>query len=111
MARHATRIPHPKGQKAEGWMNGVPFDTWITSASGCGVHFWLGDNPDLERARTLGRQMRDYRDVVEVTFSHGEPAGFWAKTCFGHDLDEHDRCKHCGTDLSVHLALKGAGLL
>ena len=76
--RPINSIPHVSDRQAEGTLNGVPFDTWTASHDGCGVHFWLGSNASKAFARELGSAMTNFRDVVEVTYSEGQPAGFWA---------------------------------
>lgn len=79
IGRNVRRIPCPK-TKAEGLCDGVPYDTQIVSADGCCVHFWMGaDSKNTERLRKLIGIAKNNRDVVEVTFSDGEPDGFWTK--------------------------------
>ena len=71
-------VPFVAERKAEGTLNGVPFDTWIAGSQGCGVHFWLGSAPSKQLANELRRAMTNFRDVIECTYSSGQPAGFWA---------------------------------
>lgn len=68
--------------KAEGLCNGLPYTTDTYSADGCAIHFWIPDRallahikPKLDIAL---HKAQNTRDIVMVTWSLGEPAGFWA---------------------------------
>jgi hypothetical protein len=77
----ASRIECPQ-IKAEGTMDGVPYDTRLANREGPAIHFWLGDQPSGERAEELCRYAAKHRDVVTCTYSDGEPTGYWAQNNF-----------------------------
>lgn len=65
--------------KAEGHALGYPYDTELVNINGVEIHFWLrGDPPSPALLDKLERMARRNRDVVRMTFSDGEPTGFWA---------------------------------
>ena len=64
-------------RKAEGYFRGVPYDTFLSGPEGCSVHFWMGNDPSLERARQLAMLMTNHIDVIGCTFSTGQPSGFF----------------------------------
>jgi hypothetical protein len=79
MSRRPARIDCPDA-KAEGRILGHPYDTQLASSEGVWFHVWLGGTePTLELLDRLSAKARSERDVVRMTFSDGEPAGFWAQ--------------------------------
>lgn len=71
--------------KAEGLCCGVPYDTQLVSSDGVAVHFWLTfvSSAALTHLERCIRVVRNHRDVVAVTYSAGEPTGFWARSDIG----------------------------
>jgi len=84
MSRSPKRITCP-AVKAEGsiWLTGqdpIPFDTQLAGPDGCALHLWMGDrNQDKGLISRAVRLARYNRDIVEVTYSIGEPEGYWSK--------------------------------
>ena len=65
--------------RAEGRCLGHPYNTELASINGVSIHFWLGaTDPTPELLARLEQVARRHRDIVRLTYSHGEPAGFWA---------------------------------
>lgn len=76
---HMRRIDCPEA-KAEGLIDGHPYDTQLVSINGVAFHIWLGDKtPTRAALQRLERIARYNRDVVYMTFSDGQPTGFWAQ--------------------------------
>lgn len=77
---------------------------------------WIENGTDRTRTikALLSRYVAEvalYADTELVQFPNGLFAtSIWQLNC-RHELDEQYKCKHCGEDFAVHLALKGAGLL
>lgn len=71
----------PADEKAEGVCKGLPYNTDLVSINGVNAHFWVGNRTESEREAALAiaiPAIRNERDVVSVSWSEGEPAGFWA---------------------------------
>lgn len=67
------------GGKAEGDCLGFPYNTELVNIHGCAIHFWLGDAAaSKDRLSRLERAARNERDIVRLTYSNGEPEGYWA---------------------------------
>jgi hypothetical protein len=86
------RIPRPDDQKAEGMVRDhnlpepVPYNTELVSSQGVSIHFWMGRHAEDETALALCVHIaRRNRDIVGVTFSEGDPDGFWAGVDMGFD--------------------------
>jgi hypothetical protein len=83
MSRQPQRIFRPIC-KAEGaiWLKGedpIPFDTELAGPDGCALHLWMGDrDQDKGLIYRAVRLAKWHRDIVEVTYSIGEPAGYWS---------------------------------
>lgn len=87
MSRTPVRIDCPDA-KAEGtlrlvWKDQtylIPYDTNLAGPDGCAIHFWLGENSNISGLALAARREADNnRDIVECTYSSGEPSGFWAR--------------------------------
>lgn len=86
MSRTPVRIECPEA-KAEGdiYINfkgesyRFPFDTQLTGPDGCAIHFWMGKHANVSGLALAARkQADDWRDIVECTYSIGDPEGYWA---------------------------------
>jgi hypothetical protein len=83
MSRTPRRIPNP-GQKAEGLIyvpghkDPVPYRTDLVGPDGCAIHLWMGkrDQDGSLRAATM-RVAHYHRDIVQATYSTGEPDEYW----------------------------------
>ena len=67
--------------KAEGRCCGFPYDTQLVSSAGVSIHFWVGlVGPEYasEAVNNALAVARRHRDIVSVTWSPGQPTGFWA---------------------------------
>jgi hypothetical protein len=79
---HMRRIECPDA-KAEGKIEGFPYNTELASINGVAFHVWLGDmSPTDELVSRLNTRARNERDVVLFTYSDGQPSGFWAHSDF-----------------------------
>ena len=73
--------------KAEGDCAGYPYNTELASINGVRVHLWMrGDADDRAKVDTLAAIMCAERDVVRVSYSDGEPTGYWAHQDVGQRL-------------------------
>jgi hypothetical protein len=64
----------------------IPYDTDVYSAEGCSIHLWMGENGHdkslmLEAVRIAHR----HRDIVRVTYSVGNPTGYWSSYTMSAD--------------------------
>jgi hypothetical protein len=74
MVRHE-KLPEP-----------VPYNTELASSQGVSIHFWMGMRAEDSLVLDLCvRIARHNRDIVGVTFSEGDPDGFWAGVDMGFD--------------------------
>lgn len=85
-SRSPIQIPNPN-TKAEGaiWLKGedpIPYDTELAGPDGVNIHFWIGDRPLNNETKDIisraGKLARAHRDVVSISYSKGEPEGYWA---------------------------------
>jgi hypothetical protein len=72
------QIPNPEYEKAEGYCNGLPYNTELASSAGCSIHFWVGLDTTSADLNMALHKARCARDIVSATYSIGSPAGFWA---------------------------------
>lgn len=83
--RSPREVPCPVA-KAEGdiaaeGIDAVPYDTSTVNSRGCHVHLWLGRREATAGLlKTLTAIARANRDVVSISYSTGEPTGYWART-------------------------------
>lgn len=69
--------------KAEGTIGGFPYNTKLVSSQGVHFHIWIGDVELPEGLlEALTRTASNHRDVVRMTYSNGQPTGFWAHENF-----------------------------
>jgi len=69
--------------RAEGLCCGFPYNTEIVSINGVWFHVWLGHAaPTQQLLRALEIAARRQRDIVRLTYSAGQPTGFWAHQNF-----------------------------
>jgi hypothetical protein len=87
----ARRIPRPE-DKAEGMVRNdklpgpIPYNTELAGSEGVSLHLWMGQHADDSLALDLCvRIARHNRDIVAVTFSEGDPTGFWSGCDMGFD--------------------------
>lgn len=71
-----TAINNP-GIKAEGLCNGLPYNTELVSSAGAHIHFWVGRERDERQLLKAVLAAQYARDIVKITWSTGEPDGFW----------------------------------
>lgn len=91
MSRIPRRIACPEA-RAEGAIftsNNVatiPYDTDIVSADGCAIHLWMGERAnDMALVREALRIAHRHRDIVQATYSGGNPTGYWASSTMALD--------------------------
>lgn len=84
MSRTPRRIRPPDGYKAEGdiYVPGhgdpVPYRTDLAGPDGCSIHLWMGTRSQDSSLRSAAMRVAHYhRDIVEATYSIGEPEEYW----------------------------------
>lgn len=83
MSRTPVRISNPEA-KAEGILHftfkeeryHLPYDTQLAGPDGCAIHFWLREHGSVSGLALTARKAADnYRDIVQCTYSIGQPVG------------------------------------
>lgn len=55
----------------------IPYRADLAGPDGVALHLWMGSCTDLAQRDHAIRIARHNRDVVGITYSDGQPVGFW----------------------------------
>ena len=83
MSRIPKRIQNPE-VRAEGdiyvpgYDEPVPYNTQLADPDGVALHLWMGVRGQDSALRAAAVRVANYhRDIVQVTYSIGQPSGYW----------------------------------